>query len=338
MWTSICPGRSHHAAKAASISGMQEADFIPFKVFGEKIGQRRPMALPSILPHGMQPGLRPAINPSELVANQPVLRFPKATCNNYGEISFGSIVESEPLPQEFFLRELPQLSDDVPSIMQLVREVGLPRLPDRLLPKPDPVTGELDLDLELAWALCHGEGIHYLNAKWGLRALRAASITYRQFAADTDGSLLESWVENLFELPEEAGTNPESFALYWMATIVDAGLEPFQPRIGFDVWQLDDPVLHEHGLVGIDYTVDLYQAVCAQVASFIAVGGSPKQCTNENCAKWFCRRLEKTDAGQRRTTGVKYCSDLCARAQGERDRRQKAKQETLEQAEGSEDE
>jgi hypothetical protein len=46
-------------------------------------------------------------------------------------------------------------------------------------------------------------------------------------------------------------------------------------------------------------------------------------CHNERCNRLFVRQQGRAKQGQYRTTGVKYCSDYCARAQGQRELRKR---------------
>ena len=307
---------------------MVNPDYIPLDWLAEGIKPR--ISLPSLLPGGLRSGLRPVLHPSHPLPDQPLLSYPQAAYREDNIIILGPAQEAGPLQEEFFVRELPALNDDAQSLLRLVREVGVPRLPSQLLRGSGPKTGKDGATLQTSWVYPKSEppqGVPHLEVRWGLQALKAASVTYCQFAADSDKCLLENWTEYDFEIPKEAEKAPEAFALFWTTLVVAAGLEPFQPRIGFDIWRSDDPVLQDHGLTGINYAVDLYQAVCAQLASFIGTSSAPKQCANENCRKWFYKRLEKTEKGQRRSQGVMYCSTRCAKATGERKRRRKQRQD-----------
>ena len=66
-----------------------------------------------------------------------------------------------------------------------------------------------------------------------------------------------------------------------------------------------------------------------QVRTFIAAAkkarAGKKVCANDNCRKVFDLQEGRDGRQGRRTTGVLYCTPLCARAQAERNRRARKK-------------
>jgi len=50
-------------------------------------------------------------------------------------------------------------------------------------------------------------------------------------------------------------------------------------------------------------------------------------CANTNCGRLFVRQQGRAQRGQHRTSGVKYCSPRCARAQAKRDKRQELREQ-----------
>ena len=325
------------------------------------------MKLPQFLPRTMGQALRPVVHPVGTIPDRPFLFYPQATIDKTDWITFGPSEESHQLPPEFFLRDLPQLTAGRAGVLEMIRTLGVPRVPVGLWPTAHPDTDEIDLSNELHWAHGGEKGIHYLEAKWGLLAVQAASASWCLFKADAKAELrIAAWTEAGFTAPglpapavledphpdigaiwsiaelvasQTEGQAPaqkvdpdlfEAFSMFWMATVVGAGLQIFHPRIGFDQWTPDDSNRTDVNLVGIDFTVDLFEALCAQIASHIAIDASPKQCENEKCDTWFYRRVPQSPGGLSREKGIKYCSDRCARAQAERVGRRRRRQETRE--------
>ncbi|MFD9123567.1 hypothetical protein [Kitasatospora sp. NPDC059571] len=60
-----------------------------------------------------------------------------------------------------------------------------------------------------------------------------------------------------------------------------------------------------------------------QLYNHLAEGAAVRTCANHNCGRDFVRQRGRANYGQHRTTGVKYCSRECARAQAQRDLRRR---------------
>lgn len=92
------------------------------------------------------------------------------------------------------------------------------------------------------------------------------------------------------------------------------GLERFSPTIllGWEKHPFDD--------------YGLYELCCLQLFNHVVEGASYRECANETCRRLFVRQRGRAHHGQHRTSGVKYCSVECARAQAQRQyRRRKAR-------------
>jgi hypothetical protein len=67
----------------------------------------------------------------------------------------------------------------------------------------------------------------------------------------------------------------------------------------------------------------LNAALCLQALLFVSDAVPARQCANETCPQWFTRQQGRSKYGQRRTSGVLYCSASCAKAQAQRDYRRR---------------
>ncbi len=66
-------------------------------------------------------------------------------------------------------------------------------------------------------------------------------------------------------------------------------------------------------------------ACALQLARYLASELTVNRCANQRCRNVFTvqRGGARSDYGQHRSRGVRYCSPLCAKAQSERDRRRR---------------
>ncbi len=71
--------------------------------------------------------------------------------------------------------------------------------------------------------------------------------------------------------------------------------------------------------------VTAFSVAALQLLNDLASETPMRQCGNEKCPHGgvFTRQRGRSQYGQHRTAGIKYCSNLCARAQGERERRRR---------------
>lgn len=64
-------------------------------------------------------------------------------------------------------------------------------------------------------------------------------------------------------------------------------------------------------------------AMCVQLANILADSVPLKRCANETCGQVFSRQVGRSEHGQHRRTGVKFCTVNCSRAQAQRDFRRR---------------
>lgn len=73
----------------------------------------------------------------------------------------------------------------------------------------------------------------------------------------------------------------------------------------------------------------IYSVAFLQLYNHMAEGATVRQCANETCQRPFVRQRGRAEYGQHRTSGIKYCTRECARAQAQRELRRRRKQLTL---------
>jgi len=124
----------------------------------------------------------------------------------------------------------------------------------------------------------------------------------------------ERWVSEL----HRPGYEPKDDGLASEFLITDMAplLAPFAPHLAsvFDLRDGHGPraTTPYHGGVALLQVMglELYNHVCERAGY--------KVCANETCGRLFVRQEGRAKAGQYRTSGVKYCSPSCARAQAQR--------------------
>ncbi|WP_369198748.1 hypothetical protein [Streptomyces djakartensis] len=71
----------------------------------------------------------------------------------------------------------------------------------------------------------------------------------------------------------------------------------------------------------------IYSVAFLQMYNHIAENATIRECANETCRRAFVRQRGRAEYGQNRTSGIKYCTRECARAQAQRELRRRRKQQ-----------
>lgn len=233
------------------------------------------------------------------------------------------------LPDDFYLRELMELrADDLEGAAALYASYGslfgadredlhidTPDLWEELQKLPEADSDEqpypfavhrdvIRIYLETAqdavatWIACQREG--------GLEALVEPEIT--------EEALTDSQSENL-----EVSETPWPHSLeHLRELVIDDHIHALEQMLNRSLGRFS---------IGVGDLADRSPTVLSvaflQLYNHLVEEAHVRRCANDNCGRDFVRQRGRAEYGQHRTTGVKYCSRECARAQAQRDLRRR---------------
>ncbi len=204
-------------------------------------------------------------------------------------------VSAVALPPDFVLRELLEAPPEGPGLVEFMQRWGL------LLKVTLDDQGYIDL------------------RRAGRNLLRMQSAA-RHFIAGWQGDEAaeqEAWA--VFARLGEWEPPSLTQARLWFQATLNEALTVFAVHVRFPH---DEPSLPQP-------LPNLYNACALQLARYLASELTVNRCANERCRNVFTvqRGGARSDYGQHRSRGVRYCSPLCAKAQSERDRRRRRSKE-----------
>jgi hypothetical protein len=106
----------------------------------------------------------------------------------------------------------------------------------------------------------------------------------------------------------------ESQGWLWFDSLINTALSPYHAHVKSYPGGL---------LTGASPMPSLYQACGLQLYNYIAAATPFVHCANEQCGNLFTHRRGHAKYGQYKTSGVRYCTNSCAKAQAERERRRR---------------
>jgi hypothetical protein len=175
----------------------------------------------------------------------------------------------------------------------------------RLLPEDAHWYGD-EAERHEVWKGQHGFPVHPAEVAIRVRCVQRATdhlIAYRN-----GEPVQQAWrdCENEYE------------AWHRFTDITGAALEEFHVRVEVPTEQ--QPI--EEFTIGGVYTT-LYSIAMLQLVNDLAEEVPYLRCANETCGRLFVRQRGRTTYGGNRMRGVMYCSNTCARAQYQREKRRR---------------
>jgi len=103
--------------------------------------------------------------------------------------------------------------------------------------------------------------------------------------------------------------------------VTDAALRDFHVHVRVDI-ETRRPSGRPELRAGEVYTT-LYGVAMLQLVNDLAAGEPVRVCANQTCQRPFMRQLGRSSSGGHRKRGTLYCSNTCARAQSQREKRRR---------------
>ncbi|MHB8144001.1 MAG: hypothetical protein ACYDGX_10220 [Thermoleophilia bacterium] len=270
----------------------------------------------------------------------PKCRVQAATLFDGQILCFGEDVEMREIPDELYLRGLREIDlhnfDEITTFSNKYGRMplhnwydltngwplnhGLQRVDRRIKGIKKSHNFDDENCIHVEEFVIHAALVRDMTRAW---ELNTRQITYSDFKE----SMESRWLyELLFVNREPFEPNAAQTITLLLAGYLNAGLHPFRFRVettGLE--QISEEVSSESLIMFGAPAPSLYSILCLQLANHINENEVYRGCQNERCQRPFVRQQGRSKFGQSRNVGVIYCSDLCARAQAQRELRRRRK-------------
>jgi len=134
-----------------------------------------------------------------------------------------------------------------------------------------------------------------------------------------EGNPLNAWSDEGFHFFDGAEWGPHVDWAAWQlfADALNNGLHPFRARV--------EVLVPASELIQGRPMAFLYPAICHQIFNLAVEGQTARRCENATCGRVFVHQLGGARFGQYRSTGVRFCSVDCRRAETQRQYRRRRK-------------
>lgn len=160
--------------------------------------------------------------------------------------------------------------------------------------------------------------------RWAARCMRDLVRAYRSLSEGRPATDF-TWDNPLVQYDADAQRRGSDRAFWLTAGLeiqefvsdtLGLGLAGYAPRLTFreDLW----PARPRDWAEQFGANADPWSVCCLELFNHITEGILLKDCANETCGRPFARQTGRAMHGQRRRSGVRYCSHACARAQAQR--------------------
>lgn len=229
------------------------------------------------------------------------------------------------LPDEFFLRELFEVpTATAQDLRSFSSRFGMPTLPNigYAFPNATWFAGEID-ELKARNVPPTESSVGLEEADWALRLARLCVETWiYHLHNETDDAFAKMWSTHSFGLDPYAA---ESNALNNILPVINSCIRIY-PRLLVFKWRDEVEGSGKDDSGGFNLpAVPLFHAIMLQLARHIDLNAEVRRCENETCHRWFYKQTGRSHAGQNRTTGLRYCSTQCSKAQSARTRRKQGR-------------
>lgn len=155
--------------------------------------------------------------------------------------------------------------------------------------------------------------------RFAANALRDLTSAWRVASGQADAAEMKwAWFYGQQPTLEEAA----SFLVVQLPALV----RRLHPQLYLEGSEADNSGVDVVVSAGSPRVRSLFELCAAELYNHIVARPHYKTCANENCERLFIRQRGRAVHGQYRTTGLKYCSASCARAQNQRQYRRRHRQ------------